>query len=139
MGAFSRSKGIAAEREVARLIHDITGWDVKRRVRQHKLDSDLDTHGTPLDGWCIEVKRYAKATRSDIRGWWAQAASEAQATGGRPVLMYRVDRDEWRAVWGCPGPDCAQGYMWTHEGSVYAWVEQVHDEVYFDAVDAAGG
>lgn len=132
MGAFSRDKGKRGEKEAANLIHDITGWAVKRRVRQLKGDSDLDVQDTPLDAWCIEVKRYAKATRSDLKAWWGQAVSEAQATGRRPVLLYRVDRDDWRAVWLHPGLDDSQSYVWTHEGGLHAWIEIVME------VDDAG-
>lgn len=125
MGKFSREKGKAGEREAARAIHDITGWEIKRRVRQHQGDSDLDVTGTPLDKWTVEVKRYAKATRGDIAGWWDQAVSEAEAIEGtRPVLLFRVDRDEWRAVWSRPGVDDHK-YGWTHEGNLYAWIEVV--------------
>lgn len=124
MGAFSRDKGKRGEKEAADLIRDITGWNVKRRVRQLQGDSDLDVQDTPLDGWCIEVKRYAKATRSDIEGWWAQAVSEANAAGRRPVLLYRVDRDEWRAVWSPPGA-WAHRYIWTQECNMHAWIEVV--------------
>lgn len=29
-----RTKGKSGEREIAALVRDVTGWDVKRRVRQ---------------------------------------------------------------------------------------------------------
>jgi len=52
-----------------------------------------------VPGWCVEVKRHARAARADIRGWWAQAARQADTERKLPVLFYRLDRDEWRAVW----------------------------------------
>jgi hypothetical protein len=117
-GRKSRNKGRDGEQEIARLIRENTGWDVKRRVRQREGDSDLE--GIP--GWSAEIKRHKTATRGQIRGWWAQAV--AQAKGATPVLFFRADRDEWRAVW--PGvfhsptaPDT--GYLLSVEGSVYAW------------------
>ncbi len=128
MAAFSRNKGKAGEREVARAIHDATGWEVKRRVRQTKGDSDIDVEGTPLAHWTVEVKRYAKATRSDIATWWAQAVEEARLRGAtRPVLLFRVDRDEWRAVWMPSGLShhSANAYPWTHESSLMAWLDGV--------------
>ena len=113
MGATSRTKGQAGEREVAVLIRDFTGWDVRRRVRQHDGDSDL---------MGVEVKRHARALRGDIAAWWQQALEQAD-TGERPVLFFRQDRDAWRAVWPlCVhlGGDWA-GYEMTVEGSVEAW------------------
>lgn len=120
MGAMQRTKGQAGEREVAALVRDLTGWDVKRRVRQHDGDSDLE--GIP--GWSVEVKRHASATRSDIAGWWRQAVT--QAKGLLPVLFYRLDRDSWRAVWPVAvsmraASEIWMGYEWTAEGSVEAW------------------
>jgi hypothetical protein len=91
----SRNKGKSGEREIAALVCDLTGWDVRRRVRQHTDDSDLE--GVP--GWCVEVKRHARAGRSDLAAWWDQAAKQARKAGHWPVLFYRTDRDQWRAVW----------------------------------------
>ncbi|TDG02091.1 hypothetical protein E1N52_41620 [Paraburkholderia guartelaensis] len=123
MGAMQRRKGSSGEREIAALVRDLTGWDVRRRVRQHEGDSDIE--GVP--GWCGEVKRHARATRSDVRDWWEQAAHQAAAAGLLPVLFYRLDRDEWRAVWPVsallPVPDAQtwRGYGLTVEGSIHAW------------------
>lgn len=121
MGAMQRNKGKVGEREIAIIIRDLTGWDVQRRVRQHDGDSDLV--GVP--GWSVEVKRHAKADRSDIRAWWDQAV--AQAGPLPPALFFRRNRDEWRAVWPVAAGLVAQdadmwsGYEWTCEGSVQAW------------------
>lgn len=41
MSAMQRNKGKAGEREAAELVREHTGWDVRRRVRQHDGDSDL--------------------------------------------------------------------------------------------------
>ena len=64
----SRTKGAAGERELAAALRELTGWDIRRRVRQHDGDSDLE--GVP--GWSIEVKRLAdptwNATKRDISG-----------------------------------------------------------------------
>ena len=95
MSASQRNKGKAGERELAAAIRDATGWDVRRRVRQHDGDSDLE--GVP--GWSVESKRHKAAQRGDIRAWWAQTVEQAERTGSIPVLFFRADRDEWRAVW----------------------------------------
>ncbi|SAL76546.1 hypothetical protein AWB68_05010 [Caballeronia choica] len=123
MGAMQRRKGGDGERELAALVRELTGWDVRRRVRQHEGDSDVE--GIP--GWCCEVKRHARATRADLRCWWAQTARQAAACAQRPVLFYRLDRDCWRALW--PVAVLADVYVaggWldydmTCEGSVSAW------------------
>ena len=119
MSAMQRTKGQAGERELAAAIHDATGWHVRRRVRQHAGDSDLE--GVP--GWAIECKRHAAATRSDIAHWWQQAVVQAVRSGDRPVLFYRLDRAEWRAAWSLGlhlGADWAD-YALTVEGSIAAW------------------
>jgi len=129
MGKKSRTKGKSGEREIAVLVRDLTGWDVKRRVRQYEGDSDLE--GVP--GWCVEVKRHARAARADIRGWWAQAARQADTERKLPVLFYRLDRDEWRAVWPVAVELAVQtgcmwsGYEWTCEGSIDAWAVLARD------------
>lgn len=123
MSAKSRTKGQAGEREIAMLVRELTGWDVRRRVRQHDGDSDLE--GVP--GWSVEVKRHARATRSDIATWWAQAVAQAGRAGAVPVLFFRCDRDAWRAVWPVAvslvdsRASTWSEYGWTVEGSIDAW------------------
>jgi len=95
MSAMQRTKGHAGERELAALLAELTGHDVRRRVRQHQGDSDLEG----LPGWSVECKRYRSAAPCEVAGWWAQAASQAEQDGTRPVLFYRLDRHPWRCVW----------------------------------------
>lgn len=95
MGSLSRSKGQRGEREVAALLSDLTGHDVRRRVRNHAGDSDLQG----LPGWEIEVKRYAALTPGLVRTWWAQAVEQSRSTNTLPVLFYKPNRGDWRVVW----------------------------------------
>lgn len=96
MGAMSRTKGHAGEREAAALLYELTGHHIKRRVRQHDGDSDLEG----LPGWAVEVKRYASTPLALVAGqWWPQAAEQARRVSLLPVLLYRPDRGNWRAVW----------------------------------------
>ncbi|GAB3355472.1 MULTISPECIES: putative PDDEXK endonuclease [Giesbergeria] len=95
MGGMSRNKGKCGERELARLLSDLTGYPVARRVRN--LAGEDDLQGLP--GWSIECKRYAAITPALIAGWWAQAQRQAQTIGQMPVLFYRADRGDWMAVW----------------------------------------
>lgn len=121
MTAMQRTKGQAGEREAAALIADLTGYTVKRRVRNHAGDSDLE--GIP--GWSAEVKRHKTAGRAEIAGWWRQTCKQAGTLV--PVLFFRLDRDQWRAVWPVAVTLQLQhacqwsGYEWTVEGTIDAW------------------
>lgn len=95
MSAAQREKGKRGEREVAALIRDMLGYEVRRRVRQHDGDSDLV--GVP--GWSIEVKRRACGTRGEIFTWYRQALDQAKRTGEWPALFYRLNRGRWWVVW----------------------------------------
>ncbi len=138
-----RTKGKAGEREIAALVRDLTGWDVRRRVRQHDGDSDLD--GVP--GWSVEVKRHRAAQRHQIAAWWAQTVQQAtQVPAGPPevatnripcllpVLFFRADRDQWRAVWpvslGLVQQHAEQwhSYAWAVEGSLPPWAAVARGE-----------
>ena len=121
MSAMQRTKGQTGERGIAALIRDLTGWNAQRRVRQHGGDSDL--LGVP--GWAIEVKRHKAAPRGQIARWWRQTVE--QAGQDVPVLFYRADRDQWRAVWPVTvtlvqqRADYWRGYEWTCDTAVPAW------------------
>lgn len=121
MSAAQREKGKRGEREVASIIKTLLGVDVRRRVRQHDGDSDLEG----LQGWVVEVKRRRQAARGDIRQWWHQAEEQARrAGGGIPVLWYRLDRHDWRCVWPAEamlGGMGWRGYEWTVEGAPDVW------------------
>lgn len=56
-----------------------------------KVGADLQG----LPGWSIEVKR---ANRPRLAEWWLQTCTQAEATGQRPALCYRLDRQTWRVV-----------------------------------------
>lgn len=121
MSAMQRTKGQSGEREIAGIVRELTGYDVRRRVRQHDGDSDLE--GVP--GWSVEVKRHKAAGRGEIARWWAQCVR--QAALALPVLFYRLDRDAWRAVWPVAVALTGQkseiwrAYAWTADTSVEAW------------------
>ena len=113
VGAMARTKGAAGERELARLLTEVTGHDITRRVRNFKGEDDLQG----LPGWSIEAKRYKTITPGLMAMWWAQAQRQADAIGCEPVLFCRADRGLWRAVWSaellltksqpCPLPERA--------------------------------
>ena len=128
MSAMQRTKGQSGEREIAGIVRELTGWDVRRRVRQHDGDSDLE--GVP--GWSVEVKRHRTAERGEIARWWAQCVR--QAAQALPVLFYRPDRDSWRAVWPVAitltgqKAEIWRGYAWTADTSVEVWAAAAREQ-----------
>lgn len=129
-GRASRRKGQVAERQVAALIAELTGWTIKRRVRNHAGDSDLE--GVPFH--CVEVKDRAGAKLGDVREWWAQAVEQARRAQLLPVLFYKRQPGEWRAVWllgTCNERDLTGtvDYWHTVEGSVGAWASVARELV----------
>ncbi len=73
MGAMQRRKGKAGELELARLLREHLGADVARNLEQTR-QGGADLLG--IDGTC----------------------TQAEATGQRPALFYRLDRQPWRVV-----------------------------------------
>ena len=90
MGMKFRNKGKVGEFKIAALVAELTRFDVRRKVRQHDGDSDLEV----VPGCSVEVKRHARATRSSIRAWWSQSVAQSTPAGAIPVLLIRQDRDE---------------------------------------------
>ena len=95
----SRTKGKTAERELI--------GELKKLLPEHltaELSRNLDQTRSGghdilgLDGWAIEVKRYANVLPADLERFWAQAVEQAQRCQQAPVLCYRADRRDWRAV-----------------------------------------
>jgi hypothetical protein len=62
-----------------------------------------------------------------VKSWWAQAVEQATAEKKVPLLFFRKNQDEWRAVWpmgpliGVEHGGTWHEYEWTIEGSVVAW------------------
>jgi Holliday junction resolvase len=101
MGAKSRNKGAAFEREVAGLLDLHLGWKVKRNLEQYQVKGLGDLNGKP--GVMIECKRYATATDAQIGMWWAESLEQAKTLPETaPVLIFKADRQPIKAVvpWG---------------------------------------
>ena len=122
MSAAQRRKGQVGEREVARLIHDLLGCDVRRRVRNHADDSDLV--GVP--GWSVEIKNQRTVTRSLLRAWWQQTWQ--QAGDLRPVLVYKRGPAWWYAMWESPTLGA------TIEGELAVWATEVRENLPSDGI-----
>lgn len=98
-GAHSRRKGATGEREVARLILDLLGVPMRRRLAQYQsggFDLEPADDDDLLAAYAIEVKRVRRATQGTVARWWRQTC--AQAGGKIPVLWFRGDGEEWRIV-----------------------------------------
>lgn len=127
MSRMQRRKGQVGEREAANVITELTGWPVQRRVRNAAGDSDL----VGIPGWAVEVKRHRQACPSLLAAWWEQTVM--QAAGQLPLLLYRLDRAAWRAVWPLAVSLRMQQakhwreYEWTVEGSVAAWAAMARE------------
>lgn len=87
-GKASRNKGASAERELAKLLSEMWGYDVHRgKVFYH--ESDI----VGLNGIHMEVKR---VERLNILTAMKQAIEEAKKRkDGLPTVFHRRDRGEW--------------------------------------------
>lgn len=102
----SRNKGASAEREFSRLVLDGIGVKLARNLEQTRAGGcDLVVTGPMaapyaqyVSSLSIEVKRYATAVPSDVRGWWEQATAQAIRTEREPLLAYKLDRREWQIM-----------------------------------------
>lgn len=133
MGALSRNKGAAGEREVARLLRDHLNLDITRawqRQAARALNSDLDG----LPGWSLEIKRAKKY----LSRWWDQACEQADAEGNTPALIYRLDgvrvgqpdTEKWRVLLPLRSI-CSEDVDLDHvaEISLGAWIEIVRERI----------
>jgi Holliday junction resolvase len=94
--ANSRNKGASFEREVAAVLHGLTGVTFKRDLEQYRAGEhgDLIADNTAFP-FVIECKRYASGTTCKP-AWRAQASAAANATGKLPAVVYRFDRQDTR-------------------------------------------
>ena len=92
-GRASRSKGSAAEREIAAIISERTGHDCKRTPLSGAI-SWLPGDVTGLPGWLIEVKRQEKMRIPE----WLKQTEVACPPDMRPLLVYRRSREPWRVI-----------------------------------------
>jgi Holliday junction resolvase len=93
-----RNKGAAFEREIASLIRENLGIEVKRDLEQYRAADHGDLLGLPFT---IECKRYAMAKGGVHHpDWWEQVvkAHEANPASLAPVLIYKYDRAAIRVV-----------------------------------------
>lgn len=95
MGASSRNKGAAGERELIRAIEEWTGIRLERNLSQ-AFGGGHDLIG--LDHWAIECKRYREITYGDKAEFWRQAVEQANKVRKVPAVCFRADRQPWRVL-----------------------------------------
>ena len=88
----SRTKGRAGEQEVARILRDELRLEIHRNWQEQAAQGGTDIIGVP--GWAIEVKRQKKWSDD----WWGQCCAQALKVTQKPVLSYRLDRQQWYAM-----------------------------------------
>lgn len=96
----SRAKGKSGERELIgelkKLLPSEMTSELTRNLDQTR-DGGHDILG--LDGWALEVKRYAEVLPADLERFWKQACEQAARNDEvRPALCFREDRRAWRTV-----------------------------------------
>lgn len=95
----SRAKGKSGERELIgelkKLLPSEMTSELTRNLDQTR-DGGHDILG--LDGWALEVKRYAEVLPADLERFWKQACEQARNNESRPALCFRQDRRAWRTV-----------------------------------------
>lgn len=89
MGKMQRTKGARAENQLASMLSDDLGFDIKRTLGQAR-DGGADIL---LGFMAIQVKHAAKA---NIKAWWQQTCADAAKCKKAPVLAYKINRQGWR-------------------------------------------
>lgn len=106
MAKAGRRKGKDGELELANLINKSLGHPcLTRNLSQtrnggHDLTvANLDSlEAERLDQMSIEVKRHQSTKASDVKTWWKQTHKQAMDINKIPVLFYRGDREDWKAM-----------------------------------------
>lgn len=96
MGAKSRRKGAAGERELAELARSVGFKDAKRTAPMQAAIGGANQFADigNIPGLYCESKRYKKTPV----GKFADEVLVPRADGNVPVLLYRDDGKPWRAV-----------------------------------------
>lgn len=91
-----RSKGNKAEREIAGILADLTGWPVRRRLQEGRADDTGDLEGIPST--TCQVKDYADCLRAIREGLTDLRAQQERSGDPFGVLMVRRRGGRWLAV-----------------------------------------
>ena len=101
MGRASRDKGARGERELAKVLAELTGCEWRRGVSQsrHGGAEGADVECVDIEAWNdwhIECKR--RKDRVDLHAAMTQACADAEARDCSPVVVWRTDRQPWRVT-----------------------------------------
>ena len=92
----AKAKGDQAEREVAKLLSDRLGFDVKRKLGAGRAEDTGDLYGLP--DCTAQVKNYTDVLRAIREGLPGSVAQQANAQAQHGVLFVRRRGGEWVAV-----------------------------------------
>ena len=91
-----KRKGDAAELEIARILHDLTGWPVRRKLGAGRTDDEGDLEGIP--DTVVQVANWADVNRA-IRQKPVEAEQQRHNAGATfAVTLIRLRGGMWRAV-----------------------------------------
>jgi Holliday junction resolvase len=92
VSAKSRNKGSGFERDVARILCELTGVRFQRNLEQVRAADHGDlVPDDPAFPFLIECKRYASGV-SCLTAWKDQASRAAAASRKIPAVVFRFDR-----------------------------------------------
>jgi hypothetical protein len=96
MTGAAKRKGDSAEREAATLLHNLTGYPVRRKLGAGRMDDEGDLEGIP--DTVVQVANWADITRV-VRVKPLEAEAQRINAGATfAVTLVRLRGGEWRAV-----------------------------------------
>jgi hypothetical protein len=106
----AKRKGDAAELEIARVLHDLTGWPVRRKLGAGRADDTGDLDGIP--DTVAQVKNYADPARAIREALADLEQQRANAGATFAVAFVRRRGGKWAAVM-----DIEQWATWAREAT----------------------
>ena len=91
-----KNKGDKAEREIAGLLVELTGWPVRRKLGAGRADDTGDLDGIPET--TVQVKDYRDVLRAIREGLPALRVQQANAGTPFAALLVRRRGGHWAAV-----------------------------------------
>ena len=91
-----KNKGDAAERELAKLLSDLLGFTVKRKLGAGRAEDTGDLHGLP--DCTAQAKNYADVMRAINQGLKDLDNQQKNAASTHGVLFVRRRGGQWIAV-----------------------------------------
>lgn len=125
----SKRKGDYAELELAKLLADLTGWPVRRKLGAGRSDDTGDLEGVP--DTTIQVKNYPTDLVRSLREGVVDLRIQHHNSGTTfAVCFIRRRGGHWLAIME---PD--QWATWAREAIYDGWADDGSDRVLFDSHD----